>query len=153
MKLFYYCYGRAHSSVVAGLIHLNKLPKDRVPDIKEIVSAPGFDQSDKSDFGIPYFLGKDECNNEVYIIGFGGAPNLGLQTICYLLERMGNPLEWKFYNSLASIGWLTKIGGFLSKKLKLSRIGKYLAALGIQKTYSNLVELVQTAKETNNDHS
>lgn len=148
MKLFYYCYGRAHSSVISGWIHLNRLPKDRVPSIKEIISAPGFDQSDKHDFGIPYYLGKDEHNNEVFIIGFGGAPNLGLQTIYYLLERLGNPLEWKFYNSLASVDWLTKTGGFISKKLKLSRLGKYLAALGIQKSYSTLVELVRTVKET-----
>jgi hypothetical protein len=147
MKLFYYCYGRAHSSVVAGLIHLNRLPRDRVPNVKEIISASGFDQSDQQDFGIPYFLGEDEQNNEVFIIGFGGVPNLGLQTIYYLLERMGNPLEWKFYNSLASIGWLTKTGGFISKKLKLSSLGKYLAALGIQKSYLSLVELVKNVKE------
>ncbi|NLW46948.1 MAG: DUF3189 family protein [Firmicutes bacterium] len=147
MRLFYYCYGRAHSSVVAGLIHLNRLPRDRVPNVNEIISAPGFDQSNQPDIGIPYFLGKDRHNNEVFIIGFGSAPDLGLQTIYYLLAQMGNPLEWKFYNSLASIGWLTKIGGFISKKLKVSSIGKYLAALGIQNSYSSLVELVKNVEE------
>jgi hypothetical protein len=60
---------------------------------------------------------------------------------------MGNPLEWKFYNSLTSIGWLTRTGGFISKKLKVSIIGKYLAALGIQNSYSSLVKLVNTVKE------
>lgn len=148
MKLFYYCYGRAHSSVIAGSIHLNRLASDQIPSVKEILAVPEFDKSDGSDFGIPYFLGKDECDNEVFIIGFGGGVALGLQTIYFLLERLGDPTEWKFFNSLSAIGWLTKVGGFISKKLKWSRLGRYLAALGIQKSYPNLVKLVRTAKET-----
>lgn len=147
MKLFYYCYGRAHSSVIAGYIHLNRLPRERIPSVKEIIAVPEFDQSDSSDFGIPYYLGKDECDNEVFIIGFGGEAPLGLQTIYFLLEQLGDPLEWKFYNSLNAIGWLTKIGGFISKQLKWSRLGRYLAALGIQKSYLRLVELVKKVKE------
>lgn len=146
MKLFYYCYGRAHSSVITGWIHLNRLPKDQTPTVKEIISTPGFDKSDDRDFGAPYFLGKDEFGNEVFIIGFGGEPGLGLQTICFLNDRLGNPMEWKFYNSLAAVGWLTKIGGFISKKLKWPYLGRYLAALGIQKSYSKLAELVKSVK-------
>lgn len=147
MKLFYYCYGRAHSSVIAGCIHLNRLPDHRVPDIKEIFAIPEFDQSDSSNFGEPYFLGKDQCDNEVFIIGFGGKAALGLQTIRFLLEEACDPNEWKFYNSLGSIGWLAKCGGFISKRLKLVRVGRYLAALGIQKSYRTLVKLVKTVKE------
>lgn len=147
MKLFYYCYGRAHSSVIAGWIHLNRLPRDRIPSVKEILAISEFDRSDSGDFGEPYFLGRDEFGNEVFIIGFGGEAALGLQTIGFLLERLGDPLEWKFYNSLGSIGWLAKMGGFISKKLKLTSVGRYLAALGIQKSYYNLVELVSTVKE------
>ncbi len=147
MKLFYYCYGRAHSSVTAGCIHLNRLPDHRIPSVQEILAIPEFDQSDSSNFGEPYFLGKDECGNEVFIIGFGGEAALGLQTIYFFLERAGNPTEWKFFNSLSSIGWLAKTGGFISKKLKIVKVGRYLAALGIQKSYRDLVKLVKTVKE------
>ena len=147
MKFFYYCYGGAHSSVIAGWIHLNRLPSGQIPSVKEILAIPEFDRSDSGDFGRPCFLGKDEYDNEVFIIGLGGGPGLGLQTIYFVLERFGDPSEWKFYNSLDSIGWLTKIGGFISKKLKITPLGKYLAALGIQKSYFNLVNLVRTAKE------
>ncbi len=148
MKLFYYCYGRAHSSVISGVIHLNRLPSDRVPSVREILAVPEFDQSDSSDYGIPYLLGRDEFDNEIYIIGFGGKDALGLQTIYFLLEQFGNSIEWKFFNSLGSIGWLTKVGGFISKKLKWPRLGKYLAALGIKKSYPNLVKLVRAVKGT-----
>lgn len=148
MKFFYYCYGRAHSSVIAGWIHLNRLPSHRIPSIKEILAIPEFDRSNSEDLGEPYFLGRDENDNEVFIIGFGGESALGLQTIYFLLEGFDDPSEWKFYNSLGSIGWLTKIGGFISKKLKIAPVGKYLAALGIQRSYFNLVKLVRTAKES-----
>ena len=147
MKLFYYCYGRAHSSVIAGWLHLNRLPTDRIPSVKEILAIPEFDRSESKDFGEPYFLGKDEYGNEVFIIGFGGEAGLGLQTVYFLLERWGDPAEWKFYNSLSSIGWLAKTGGVISKKLKLACVGRYLAALGIQRSYFNLVELVNKVKE------
>lgn len=146
MKLFYYCYGRAHSSVITGWIHLNHLPMDRVPTVNEIISMPGFDQSDADDFGTPCFLGKDEFDNEVFIIGFGGESGLGLQTIYFINNWLGNPIEWKFINALATVGWLTKIGGFISKKLNWPHLGKYLAALGIQRSYSNLAQLVKSVK-------
>ncbi|MGB3963216.1 MAG: DUF3189 family protein, partial [Tepidanaerobacteraceae bacterium] len=35
MKIFYCCYGSAHSSVVAASIHLGLLPSDRVPTSRE----------------------------------------------------------------------------------------------------------------------
>lgn len=148
MKLFYYCYGRAHSSVIAGWLHLNRLPTDRIPSVEEILAIPEFDRSESKDFGEPYFLGEDEHGNEVFIIGFGSEAGLSLQTVYFLLERLGgDPAEWKFYNSLGSIGWLAKTGGFISKKLKLTCVGRYLAALGIQRSYFKLVALVNEVKE------
>lgn len=148
MKLFYYCYGRSHSSVIAGSIHLKRLPDNRIPGIREILAVPEFDRGDSSDFGVPFYLGNDEAGNEVYIIGFGRETFLGLQTIYHFLRGNADPTEWKFFNSLAAVGWLTKIGGFISKKLKLPLVGKYLAAVGIRRSYRNLVELVKKAKET-----
>lgn len=147
MKLFYFCYGRAHSSVIAGNIHLQRLPADRIPTIKEIIAVPEFDKSNYRDFGIPYFLGKDQNGHEVYIIGFGKNHLLALQTINFLLNQISNPLEWRFYNALDQIGLLTKIGGFISRNLKIVTIGRYLAALGIQKSYFQLVKLVESTKE------
>jgi hypothetical protein len=148
VKLFYFCYGRAHSSVIAGYIHLQKLPGDRIPSIKEIIAVPEFDKANPGDFGIPYFLGKDDLGREVYVIGFGKNHLLALQTIHYILINQGNdPSDWHFLNALNKIGILTKIGGFLSRNLKIVTIGRYLAALGIQKSYFQLIKLVELAKE------
>ena len=151
MKLFYFCYGRSHSSVIAGYIHLQKLPLDRIPSIQEILAIPEFDQANPRDFGVSYFLGRDTGDNEVYIIGFGKDHQFALQTIHYILiDRGYNPLDWHFFNALDQIGTLTRIGGYLSRRLKLITLGRHLAALGIQKSYSQLVKLVESVKEKNN---
>jgi stage V sporulation protein AE len=134
--------------VIAACIHLQRLPEDRIPSIKEILAIPEFDQADPRDFGVPYFIGEDFRNNQVYIIGFGKNYQLALQTIHYILADQGcDPLDWHFFNALNQIGTLTKIGGFLSRNLKIIFIGRHLAALGIQKSYLKLVKLVQSIKE------
>lgn len=146
MKCFYYCYGRSHSSVVAAYIHLHKLPEDRIPSIEEILSIPEFDQGNPRDFGVPYFIGTDNSGNEIYIIGFGSNAGLALQTIYNIQSQQGlKTLDWHFFNALERIDILTKIGGFLSRNLKI-KSGKYLAALGIRKSYHHLLELVKSAR-------
>lgn len=148
MKLFYYCFARAHSSVIAGYIHLGKLPQDRIPAIKEIMAIPEFDKTDSSVKGIPYLLGKDHQNHEIYLIGFGKDDLIGIQTIHHFLQQNANPAEWRFFNALSQIGYLTKLGGFLSRNLKITLIGRFLAAWGIQRSYFRLVQLVKTSKES-----
>jgi hypothetical protein len=133
--------------VIAGYIHVNKLPLNRVPMFHEILKIAEFDNSHGRDYGIPYFLGKDDCQNEIYILGFGKERALGLQTIFHLLLEDPPSTEWKFLNALDQINWLTRIGGFLSQQLKLVYIGKNLAARGIQMTYFKIVKLVTAEKE------
>ncbi|MGE5582633.1 MAG: DUF3189 family protein [Bacillota bacterium] len=147
MKIFYYCFARSHSSVIAGHIHLGNLPLERLPSIKEIINAPGFDQSTVKEVGIPYFLGKDPQGREIYIIGFGSKQQLALQTIGFVLEGSNHQHDWRFINTLDKIGYLTKIGGFLSRSMGIVVLGRYLAARGIQKNYWRLVELVEKTKE------
>jgi hypothetical protein len=115
--------------------------------VKEILMIPEFDQGNPRDFGVPYFLGNDLLGNQIYIIGFGGAQKLALQTIYNILQQQGiDQLNWLFFNALEQINLLTRIGGFISRNLRI-KFGKYLAALGIQKSYPQLLELVKSAKE------
>jgi hypothetical protein len=149
MKIYYYCYARAHSSVVAGYIHLNRLPSSRIPTIEELMAIREFDKSEGKDWGIPYFLGDDERHNQVYIIGLGKDRPLALQAIYHILNEYGNPLDYRFFNTLEQIDWVTRIGGFLSRSLGLVAIGRRLSALGIQRSYFGLTKLVKRAKELN----
>ena len=40
LRIIYYCYGSAHSSVVAAAIHLAKLPSRRLPSISRFAVFP-----------------------------------------------------------------------------------------------------------------
>lgn len=149
MKIFYYCFAGSHSSIIAGHIHLGQLPMDRVATISEIYQVKGFDCRHQKELGIPFFLGKDEEDNEIYAIGMGKNRSLALQAIYYLLQDIANPAEWKFYDTVSEINLLTRIGGFISGTLGWSKVGRPIVALGIQRCYGKLINVVKHSKEWN----
>ena len=149
MKIVYCCYAGAHSSVIAGHLHLKQLPWKHAPSIKEILALPEFDRREQKDRGIPYFLGRDERGHEVYLIGLEKNYSLALQAIYYILNECSNPQEWKFFDTLPGINITTRIGGYLSRKLHFVVVGRYIAAWGIQKCFPRLLRLVKKVKELN----
>ena len=50
-------------------------------------------------------------------------------------------------NTLTAIGLTTRVGGFISKKLRCPRLGKPLAALGIIRSLPRLRQLVAVVKK------
>jgi hypothetical protein len=151
MKIVYYCFGRAHSSVIAGNLHLGRLPMDRLASMDEIMNTPEFDQADREDRGIPFWLGKDSAGNDVYILGLANQRQLGLQAIFYILHNRVDLREWKFINTLQTINWTTRIGGFTSRTLKMVFPGRWIVTKGIQSSYWRLVKLVRGVKELSAD--
>jgi len=69
MRIFYCCYGSTHSSVVAASIHLGLLPIERIPTSNEIKRLPYYDKIETSEIGTPFYMGKDEFNSEIFILG------------------------------------------------------------------------------------
>ncbi|HOP73755.1 MAG TPA: DUF3189 family protein [Bacillota bacterium] len=149
MKVFYYCFAGTHSSVIAAAIHLNRLPMDRIPDRNEILNTVPFDLRESEDIGIPYFMGIDECGHEIYVLGFGKDPALGLQVVQHLIEGRADHEEWKFFNTLPCINWTTRCGGYLSRRWKWVGIGRFLLIRGIRQCYPKICKLVQQIKEWN----
>lgn len=149
MKLFYYCFAGSHSSVIAANIHLQKLPTDRLPTVKEIMAVEHFNKRTKDQLGQGLYLGTDEQGHQIYVIGLGKDRKLALQVIYHLLNERDNLSDWKFYDALSELHWLTKVGGFLSGNLKWVGPGKYLATLGIRRCYPKLYRMVQRIKEGN----
>jgi Protein of unknown function (DUF3189). len=142
VRLFYYDNGGSYSSIIAAYIHLQKLPEDRIPSINEIVKIL---EEHPGDFGVPNFVGNDLWNNQVYIIGFDSDSGLALQTIGHFLSKQDiSFLKWHFVDTLDSTNLFIKTGGFISHIH--SKSGKYLAAIGIQKGYFQLVQLVKSSQ-------
>jgi hypothetical protein len=149
MKLIYYCYGSAHSSVVAAALHLGKLPLERVPEWQEILSLPDFDVARDDSLGHLFYKGRDEDGHEVYTIGMGGEMDLVRNSIESLMAhcRM-NRDEYYFAKALPNINAWAKIGGALSRRYGIVGIGRTMAAKGIIMSYPNLCQFVlQTKKE------
>ncbi|RQD73213.1 MAG: DUF3189 family protein [Candidatus Syntrophonatronum acetioxidans] len=147
MVLIYHCFGSAHSSVVASAIHLGMLPLDRVPRKEEIVTLPHYDQTTRGELGNPFYVGRDEYNWEVYILGLANQKELAKRAIWSLLKIYNVPFNYLFMvDSLNSINNLTRLGGFLSRRLGLVNMGRPLTIKGIQKGYLPYVKLVDQVK-------
>lgn len=146
MIIIYSCYGSAHSSVVAAAIHVGMLPVDRVPGYSEIVSIPHYDRTDSELIGFPFFMGVDCYGNHVYIVGMKNGKKLVKDIIYQYLKGYGIEEQLLIVDALKTIGMVTKIGGFISRKLHLIKIGRPLTVWGIRKNYSKFIKLVQDTK-------
>ena len=145
--VFYQCFGRAHTSVVAAAIHLGLLPAEEtaLPTTTRLMDLPYFDRSEKEDFGRPLFLGRDEEGHEIFILGLGGGFQEGLAVLSSVFRLAGRepPL---IVDTLLGLGILGRIGGGLSRELGLVRLGRPLAAYGVKKIYPQLVRTVKEVK-------
>lgn len=143
MKVIYYCYGSAHSSVVAASLHVGLIPRDRPPTKQEILSLPYFDKTDSKDIGKCFYVGRDEGGNEVFILGMGSTREVVKRAIVSVLALYGIPRDdLLFVDALPEIGVLAKMGGLLSRRLGLVGLGRPLSVLGVQRHYPNLLRLV-----------
>ncbi|NLZ54782.1 MAG: DUF3189 family protein [Thermoanaerobacteraceae bacterium] len=147
MKIFYCCYGSAHSSVVAASIHLGLLPSNRVPTSKEFLVLPHYDKTESFEIGTPFFMGKDEYDSDVFILGMASERRLIKKAILSFLAHAGlNTHDIMMVDTLRSVSFLTKLGGFISRRLGLIAIGRPLTILGIQQKYPDFVKLVAAVK-------
>lgn len=147
MKIFYYCYGSAHSSVLSAAIHTGMIGIDKIPTPAEIANLPHYDKTENPEIGTPFFYGYDEMGNEVYIIGMGARKELILNSILSLLQDAGVPgTNYLFINTLNNVKWPTRIGGFLSRALGLVNLGRPLTVYGLLQVYFDFVKLVVKTK-------
>jgi len=147
MKVIYHCYGRAHSSVVAAHLHLGNLPMEGPVNKRQVAGLPEFDRADASQWGIPHFMGADERGNEVYILGLANQTPAALRAITTMAWHLGKADGIFLRNTLPAVGLLTKTGGFISKGLGFTTLGRPVVALGIVFSLECLRKLVTGTKE------
>lgn len=148
MKIIYSCYGGAHSSIIASAIHVGYLPVDRVPTGKEILNTPYYDQSPSEFRGKPIYMGTDEKLREIYALGMGPY-RTEYTKIAYnfVLQLAGkNKGDIQIINVVPLLGFLTKFGGFMSRRAGLVKLGRPLTVSGIQKRYDLFLKLVEDVR-------
>ena len=149
MKIIYSCYGGAHSSIVASAIHVGYLPIDRVPTGEEILNIPYYDQSPKENRGIPIYMGTDTELRKVYALGMG--PYRSEYTkIAYnfAFQLVGeNKEDIRIINVVPLLSFSVKLGGFISRRVGLIKLGRPLTISGIRKRYDLFIKLVKDVKK------
>jgi len=148
MKVFYTCYGSAHSSVIAAFIHVGILDKNVVPPYKKITFLPHYDRTDDEEIGTPFFIGFDEWGNEIYVIGAKSNKNLLKNFLKDFIHYNGIKEDFIFVDTLQAIGIFARIGGFISRRLGLTFIGRPLTVFDIRRNYWRFVSLVENVKNS-----
>ena len=148
MKLFYCCYGGAHTSVTCASIHLNYLPNDRIPKPCEFSSVPFYDKMDNDKLGTPMYVGRDEMGWDIYIMGMKNAKNIVIPAMKSYLNTCGfQQQDFLLVNALVELHPITSIGGYTSRKLGILSVGRPMTIWGVRKSYPKFIELVEKVKE------
>jgi len=151
MHIIYHCVGGTHSSAVASAIHLGMLPKDRIATKQELLSIPYFDTVTKKEYGRIIYRGIDEYGNHVYTLSRQFHPKIvipALEDLCIILT--GDTSQIMLVNASPTVNTLMKIGGCLSRRLKLVSIGRPMVINGVRKAYPDIVNLVSQTKKMSN---
>jgi hypothetical protein len=93
-------------------------------------------------------MGQDRFNHEVYVIGMGSCRKEGTRLLYQMVNdsRGKSKGEVVVVNSIALINLEIRIGGFLSRRLGLISLGRWLIIYGIRKKYTKFVQLVEEVK-------
>ncbi|MDO9535774.1 MAG: DUF3189 family protein [Bacillota bacterium] len=148
MKIIYHCYGGTHSSVMAASIHLGILDSRKRPSKKELLACPYFDEVDGKDSGRINFVGRDENNNEIYVMGCKGAGKIIDTFVEDLTRIMGNDAyDIVMADTKPCLNIVMKFGGFLSRRLSLLGIGRVFLYFGSRIAFEKIRTLVEQVKE------
>lgn len=149
MKIIYTCYGGAHSSIVASAIHMGYLPVDRIPTKEEILNIPYYDQSPKEFRGTPIYIGTDEKLRKIYALGMGSYRKEYTEVAYNFAFQLSTDVKKniQIINVVPLLSFSVKIGGFLSRRVGLIKLGRPLTVAGIQKRYNLFIELVEDVKK------
>lgn len=143
MKVFYYCYGSSHTSVVAAAIHSGRLDPRRAPTNRELSLVRHFDRVADSQLGTVFPAGTGPAGEKVYVVGLGPGRRVIRQAIDSFLEFKGVPRDsYLLIDALSRANLTVRIGGVVSRRLGLVAVGRPLVSLGIRQVYARLAALV-----------
>lgn len=147
MLVVYQCYGGSHSSVTSAALHLGLLDARRLPSPEELVSLPFFDKTCNADFGRIRLLGMDSRGNLVYVLSRRNLGSHFTRVLLGIAEIAGIKEKVMLVNTFPYVNWLMMLGGFISRRLGFSIIGRPVLIKGTQKAFFDLAALVQDVKE------
>jgi len=146
VHIIYHDVGGNHTSIIAAYIHLDRLPKARIPTVDEILATP-FDRLEGKDLGRLIYHGKDEYGNSIYTLGRlkdSLAITNALRSVPVMLGLDEESLL--LVDTSPTVNFLLRLGGGSSRRLRFVSFGRPIAAYGATKAYQDIIELVNKTK-------
>jgi hypothetical protein len=148
LHVIYHCYGGSHSSVTAACIHAGLIKDNIIPNAEKLLKLPYYDQQVAKDHGYIRYIGNDEYGNKIYITS---KHNLAkdyetiMRSIAGMMEIPNDQLV--FVDTMPYVNWLMVIGGYLSRRLGFTKLGRPIVIKGTQISFfkfSHLVNIIKT---------
>lgn len=146
MKVIYHCYGGAHSSVLAAALHLKLIDGAMLPNPDDMMVIPFFDKTENSDFGTIRYMGTDDRNNEVYVLGKKNMGDRCTSMLISVARLMGVEHEVIAVNCMSRVNLLMMIGGFVSRRLGWTLLGRPVLFRGTREAFKSIVNLVEITR-------
>ncbi|MEW5922093.1 MAG: DUF3189 family protein [Bacillota bacterium] len=148
MKIIYHCFGGTHSSVLCAAIHLGIISDQHIPGYQELMNCPYFDKVSGSEVGIIHHMGRDERENDIYILGCRSCGPIVEKIIREMGRLLGiAPDEVVMVDTTPYLNILLKMGGFLSRGLGLVGPGRIILYRGIRLAFPSFKGLVRKVKK------
>ncbi|CFX21207.1 Protein of unknown function DUF3189 [Syntrophomonas zehnderi OL-4] len=146
MKIIYHCYGGSHSSVTAAALHLGWLDKDKLPNYEELMALPYYDKTNDSDFGSIRFMGRDDMENEIYVLGKKSLGNRFNHILMGVAKIINQEDQLVVVNVMKHVNWSMKIGGFTSRRINIPLLGRPVVIWGTRKAFEHMTRLVEATR-------
>lgn len=145
-RILYFSDSKFPLAGLAGAIHTGCLPVGRKPGGSELWNLP-FLNLRKSREGKIISLGKDEQGNEIYALSVKGERGMIYRLVESFLTVYKIPeSELRLIDSGVRDNGFLLVGRLLCRSDLFTPFGRFLASVGIKKTYSGLTQLVLDIK-------
>lgn len=142
--IIFQCYGGTHTSVTAAFIYLGRLPRSRVPLLQELLELPYFDRVPGSGIGTLNYAGCDRQQNHVFVLGSGRWRTQIRGLLSSFIQFHGSEKPGvALIDCSAAATWTVRAGGFVSRRLGLTALGRPLVGRGILGAYPVLLRMVE----------
>lgn len=146
MKIIYHCFGGSHSSVTAAALHLGLIEKHRPPTDDELMSLPYYDKTTNNDFGSIRFMGVDEYDNQVYVLGKKSLGDRFTNILNGVAQILGKDNQVIVVNTMNRVNLSMKLGGFTSRRIGIPSLGRPVVTRGTRNAFFDLVNLVEITR-------
>lgn len=147
MHIVYHCVTGCHSSSAAAAIHLDLLPIDTKPSYHDLVKVPFYDELEETDRGRLILRGTDSKGNKVYTLSRKYIAHLVLPVVCDTWKMFNQSEDdLMLINTQSSVNGFMTFGGYLSRRLKFTKVGKPIVAKATLYSYNNIADIVKNTK-------